>query len=325
MGGKKSLEPLLKALTNENEDVSHDIGVSNLRVQIEAAKALGQLGDAGAVDPLIRALDEEYYQVPASAAWALGELGDLRAVEPLFALAETKKGGSVNLTAIAALSRIYDPMIVDAFITKLPELHKTGYNFTLAENIVARTLGEVGLVKAGKLVDVLKNEEIDPGVLISFMGILGMMRAQDAVLPLADILANHKHFHVREMAVWSLAEIGDAQAVPALVQALEDKNKQVRQNTAWALGHIGGPDGVDALIARIQDDREKRPIMQNAAWALGKIGDDKALPSLIEALSNPDVGMVAYWSLKQITGEDFGIGTTEAIEAWERWYGEMNE
>jgi hypothetical protein len=48
-----------------------------------AAQALGQLGDARAVEPLLQALGDTDWNVRSAAAQALGQLGDARAVEPL--------------------------------------------------------------------------------------------------------------------------------------------------------------------------------------------------------------------------------------------------
>lgn len=56
---------------------------SNREVRAEAAKALGELGDPRAVDPLIPLLKDEVKLVRARAAEALGTLGDMRAVDPL--------------------------------------------------------------------------------------------------------------------------------------------------------------------------------------------------------------------------------------------------
>jgi HEAT repeat protein len=55
-----------------------------------AAEALGKLGDARAVDPLIRALKSEDASLRKSAAEALGSLKDPRSLEPLRALLKDK-------------------------------------------------------------------------------------------------------------------------------------------------------------------------------------------------------------------------------------------
>ena len=54
-------------------------------MRVSAAGALGQLGDARAVEPLIAALADRDSAVRVSAAGALGQLGNAQAVEPLIA------------------------------------------------------------------------------------------------------------------------------------------------------------------------------------------------------------------------------------------------
>jgi HEAT repeat protein len=67
-------------VTNNHED---------LIVRGRAALMLGKIGDARAVEPLIRALDAPGYQTPLYAAQSLGKLGDPRAIEPLIRAMES--------------------------------------------------------------------------------------------------------------------------------------------------------------------------------------------------------------------------------------------
>ncbi|MHA1645653.1 MAG: HEAT repeat domain-containing protein, partial [Candidatus Freyarchaeota archaeon] len=53
-----------------------------MTVRFYAARALGELGDLRAVEPLIQTLKEDDEPLGRGAAWAVGELGDLRAVDP---------------------------------------------------------------------------------------------------------------------------------------------------------------------------------------------------------------------------------------------------
>jgi len=69
---KKDLEELFEALRHKDDDVREN-----------AAKALGQIGDPRAVDPLASALKDETSNVRQIAAYALGYIGDPKAVEPL--------------------------------------------------------------------------------------------------------------------------------------------------------------------------------------------------------------------------------------------------
>jgi hypothetical protein len=56
---------------------------ANYKVRVQAALVLGKLGDARAVQPLIKALADQNRTVRGIAASALGQLGDSAAVDPL--------------------------------------------------------------------------------------------------------------------------------------------------------------------------------------------------------------------------------------------------
>ena len=71
-------------------------------------EALGQMGDAGAVAPLIAALKDDTSSVRQAAAEALGQIGDAGAVEPLIVVLRDASTG-VRRAAVDALGRIGDP------------------------------------------------------------------------------------------------------------------------------------------------------------------------------------------------------------------------
>ncbi len=70
-----------------------------------AAKALGEIGDKRAVEPLIAALKDKTREVRRYAAVALGNLGDARAIEPLKE-AENDSNFYVRYNAGSALGKI---------------------------------------------------------------------------------------------------------------------------------------------------------------------------------------------------------------------------
>ena len=78
-----ALKPLIKAL-GQHGVAQGRWGFSMAKGEV-AAEALGELGDARAVEPLIRVLGNN-----PSAARALGEIGDERAVEPLITALENE-------------------------------------------------------------------------------------------------------------------------------------------------------------------------------------------------------------------------------------------
>jgi tetratricopeptide (TPR) repeat protein len=83
-------------------------------VRREAARALGQIGDERAVEPLVQALGEdEETNVRRAAAEALGQIGDERAVEPLmWALSEGLE--EVRQSAAFALAEMASDRTLDA-------------------------------------------------------------------------------------------------------------------------------------------------------------------------------------------------------------------
>ena len=75
-----------------------------------AAKALGRIGDVGAVDALIEALNDEAVGVRSNAAKALGAIGDVDAL--IEALKDEKV--DVRSNAARALVEMGDPRAVEA-------------------------------------------------------------------------------------------------------------------------------------------------------------------------------------------------------------------
>lgn len=90
-------------------------------IRINAAKALGKIGDKKAVIPLIKTLDEEYfsfkevpdYKILKEAVYALGKIGDTRAIERLNDIVNKTRGAIKSIEEIHALSG-YD-RLVDEF------------------------------------------------------------------------------------------------------------------------------------------------------------------------------------------------------------------
>lgn len=101
VGGEDAVRALIMRVQDNYED---------LIVRGRAALMLGKLGDARALEPLIRALDAPGYQTPMNAAEALGNLGDARAIEPLLVMMETARGKTRDaaLRALKKLGHDYD-------------------------------------------------------------------------------------------------------------------------------------------------------------------------------------------------------------------------
>ena len=93
---------------------------------------------------------------------------------------------------------------------------------------------------------------------------------------------------VQKQAIDALVQMGQS-AVPALAEALQDKEPGVRRSAAEALGWIG-PKAQDAVPALVEALQDKELVRQGAMEALGQIGPaaQAAVPALAEALQDKE-------------------------------------
>ena len=94
----------------------------------------------------------------------------------------------------------------------------------------------------------------------------------------------HRRVWRRATAAFALGDMASKRAVPALLNALKDRDRSVRAAAARSLGRLSAPDGVGPLL-RALVLREIPHV--TAAHALLAIGEE-ALPGLTELAADPD-------------------------------------
>ena len=87
----------------------------------------------------------------------------------------------------------------------------------------------------------------------------------------------------RYYAVHVLGEIGDRRAVPALIEALQDR--LVNYKAAIVLGKLGDRRAVPPLKEMLKSDRPNERLW--AGYALGKLGDPVGVPTVAAFLKDP--------------------------------------
>jgi HEAT repeat protein len=131
-------------------------------------------------------------------------------------------------------------------------------------------------------------------------------------------LLNDENDYVRIAAITLLNDKVDPKTAKAIREALE-KNRvpDVRRIAAEALGGLKDTHSVALLSEAITEDTNAA-VREACAVALGKIGDESATPALIEALKDEykDVQLRAAYSLKDLTGENFGRDYAK----WSNWH-----
>ena len=132
------------------------------------------------------------------------------------------------------------------------------------------------------------------------LGRLGDARAVPALLQAVSESGGggaHPDPDTQVYAVWALGAIGDPRAVPALVALTESSDAGLRKTAAHALGGFAAPEAVAALRSLLQDGVED--VRWNAALGLARHGDPAAAPVLLEMLDRGRTGGVAGMSEEQ--------------------------
>jgi len=216
MGDPRALEPLVKALRDEESDVAE-----------RAAEALGRLGDPRAFEPLHQGLRDARYLVRMYAASALGKLGDRRALEALRAVLGEDEEWAVRRDAACALGQLGDARAFDAVLNALGDKHAQ------VRAKAATALGQLHDPRAVEpLIEVLRDAKSD--VRMAAAAALGQLRDARAVDAVVKALGDPEE-RVRKAATEALRELGDPRAVGPLIEALRDHQSDIRVAATEAL------------------------------------------------------------------------------------------
>jgi len=274
------------------------------------------------INGLIKALDyEKDYKVRLDAMRALGDLRDYLSTDVMVRRTTGKK------------DPYYGP-IAEALRTKLFDNH------TLVRQAAADALGQINDRNAIQLlITILQwQKDSDNDLRRAVARALGCLRGPEAFWALFAAIQDkdsgvssaakealkkygqaatealvkaleHEDPHVRFVAADLLGELGDRQAIPALVPLLEGESVGLRSNAAWSLKslgwtprldragaifyvethqyekclEIGGP-AVEQLLARTKEGSRDHRL--RAMEVLGGIGDPCAADAMISILMN---------------------------------------
>lgn len=238
-----------------------------------ALDALAKIGNPQIAPRMVPLLDDDLLREPAINL--LGQLGDETAVAPLTALLNTPTAPTDAIAnALAALSDRYEEQYREgAHIADLAshEISPTGIQNLLD---ALETPGKEDLRAIALVLGWLKGPSVDRA-LTRLMGRLdlrneivgALVRHGAATVDLLIAQLTAEDLEVRRSAAVALGRIGDSNATPALLNALDDESLSI--DAANALGQIGDPRSVDGLLNLLGDSDAS--VRQAAVSALNSL------------------------------------------------------
>jgi HEAT repeat protein len=220
-----------------------DIGDPDADTRCGAVFALGEIEDEESTNALVAALKDENIAVRIEAANALGKLGDARTVASLLvALDNSETEVGLKRSVIIALGKIGDDRAVPFLVEEL-----AGGEISI-RTAAAKALGNIGTTAAvNPLLDLLVVESgADVSAAIAAISALGRIGDKRATKALIMALDNER---LLLEAVNALGRIGDIETARPLVEAAADADVDARMAIDEALRYIGISDEYPEILS----------------------------------------------------------------------------
>lgn len=239
----EQVETLLKQLKEEN-----------VEQRVAAANELGRLGPAaavaGAIPALTQALEDAFEPVALNAAYGLATM-DEKGVQALLQGLH-HDNPSVSLTSAYGLSVAGKPAVQGLIEALNSERTETVNNAAFA-------LGELREEAAEAVPSLIQLSEHPSDLvrrtIIDALSMIGTPKAE--IVSTMKRCLSDRDEKVRYMTSLALARLGEhaGEAVPELIQSLDDDNRYVVAHAADALFYIGTDEAKEALIDFLRDSR----------------------------------------------------------------------
>ena len=252
-------------------------------VKIAAVTALGNLGDARAVDSLIDILkNNRELALRKAAARSLERLVALSELNPLF---QDFQQENVNQLSADTLDRsqlesaeILGLLLVNPSANTATLEAPFGIQFRHRSEALHQKVNEGQLVELAEQY-IQKDVEPDQEIRRACLSMLGVLKPTSAIEPLAKVLRDQNEIPgIRFQAGLGLSRIGEP-ATEALIAVFNEADAAAQDIAASALGNIGGMQTRDFLINALETINDPA-IQLTLVDALAKIGDEVSLTAL---------------------------------------------
>ncbi len=303
--GNAATQAVIEGLNQPRND---NDPADELKIRLNCASILGDLGDEAAIQPLIDTLNKkdmreavgtrkrydytlyEDWPVKYAASGALLKLGGDKAIaavsnisrELVATLVNTEADETERVTAATALKDIADPTSV-ATLTRVA---------TTDSNWIIRKLTVQALAAVG---DTASEQALVKVATLGETSELAQPATYEAALALADsavpeakaallFLLENPDWTIRQAASEGLLAKNAPEMVAKLIDQLASFQPERRQSAARMLGRARATSAVPKLIPLIKDQNAE--VRAASAQALGLIGAPEALPALVGALDD---------------------------------------
>jgi len=264
----------------------------NPRVRARVARACGAIGDERAADALGARLDDSVGQVRREAADALAAIGTDRALSPLLDAVDDEND-EVRYAAVMALGSYQGAAAIDPLIGALDDdsdVVRRAAVFSIVELLAAAPTKQSHRIRE-TVVDRLESAD------------------RSVVDPLVELLEESNQPRERRNVAWLLGRVagdaGYADAVAALVEALDADDGTTAQFAATSLVELGGETVEDELLDLLEDPERSETSQSKAVFVLGKVGGERArreLEALLDRSDDEEVRKQVFSALSKLGG-----------------------
>ena len=288
-------------------DLTVLVNDSEARIRRRAALAIGRVGVAAGVQPLVATLSDTDPDVREMAAFALGLIGDSAAAPALI----KALGDAVPIVRGRAAEALGQIDAKDKERVNASARRETG-------DAIGRMVAEYARTPA---VSVMQGDDetwpAAPEAEAFRLGIYALVRL-GTYEPLASAVLDGSGNRVTTWwpVAYALSRIEDKRAAPALIQMLKGPGKYSPAFAARGLGVLKDPSAVGPLIAILEARNAALEVAVSVVRALASIGDVRAVAPLVKLASessDPNIRLQVVTALGALKSPDGLVIVQDAI------------
>jgi HEAT repeat protein len=292
---------------------------------------------------LIKLLSEPRNYIDSTAASALGELDVKESVPNLIELFNAQK--AKNIATASVTSALGKLKTKEAILFLINELGTDIYAKDALLNVGKEAISPlIATLKdsnqaiktrynAAEILDELQAKEAIP-VFIDLLGDDDEQLQNTAFYKLLNLatkenflefraLLKSKNDSVRRKSARLLIEMGDKQAIPLIINVLNDQNAKVRNSVAYSLGLSEDSKPIQPLMNLLRNKHEQEDIRLTAIESLASLKANQAIPLLISIFNDSkelqSIRIQAAYSLEKLTPQQAKTLAFSALNSKEQY------